>query len=154
MKNLFYIIALLIFGLTISACDKKSNSSNKMTIAQTTSGTNNPATVSGSTCYPSEYIPPLTVYARDVKTNRTYSVELKEDETSYKIKIPEEGEFLFFSWTNEKESWGAIYSKAVPCGLSDTCTDHTPILVPIKLGENISKIDICDYYSADSVPKP
>jgi hypothetical protein len=154
-------ISFLFLGLLVFSSERQTPSPNQTAkvgeeqkVKSNEKVINNPCIVSGKTCYPSEYIPPLTVYARNTKTNRTFSIKLKEDETYYRIEIPEEGEYIFFFWTHEKDSLGALYSKAVPCGLNINCTDHAPIIVSVKLGTKISDIDICDCYSPESVPQP
>src|SRR6266853_4264484 len=46
----------------------------------------------------------------------------------------------------ECATFGAIYSKAVPCGLDVTCTDHTPLPVTVRPGQVTGGVDPGDWY--------
>lgn len=154
----YVLIYLMLFILSINfsfatSLDYKTSSVSKLP-HETIDATNNSyALVSGTTCYPSENIPAMTIYARNIKTKETFSIHLTENTSEYEIKIPVEGTYIFFSWTEGKNNLGAIYSYAVPCGLSIECTNHKPITVNIKLGDKITDVNICDYYGG-AVPKP
>ena len=161
MNTSLRTISFLFLGLLVFSCERQTPYPNhtakvveEQKVKLNEKAKNNPSIVSGKTCYPSEWSPPLTVYARNTKTNRTFSIKMKEDDTDYRIEISEAGEYIFFYWTDGNDSSGALYSKAVPCGLNINCTDHTPIVVNVKLGTKISDIDICDAYSPESVPRP
>src|SRR5262249_37559801 len=108
--------------------------------------------IKGTRCYPSEYLPPMTVYARDTKTGKTYSTYVEDKR--YTLNVPA-GTYIVFAWT-EKIPYisGGSYSQAVPCGLHVSCSDHSPIPVTVKPGKTVTGKDICDFYSEKDVPLP
>jgi hypothetical protein len=111
------------------------------------------ATIMGQLCYPSEGIPAMTVYAREVNTNQTYTLDTVENQADYSIQVPAPGTYIMFAWVGG--SIGGSYSQAVPCGLQAACTDHTPIQLAMAAGGTMTGADICDYYGPEgSVPTP
>jgi hypothetical protein len=113
-------------------------------------------TITGRLCFPSEYIPEMTIYARNVKTGKPFSTHVKEGTAVYKILVPP-GTYFVFVWTRPDEisrRSGGLYSRAVPCGLNVSCADHRPIPVEVKPGRTVNHIDPCDFYSEKSVPQP
>lgn len=141
MKHLFL---LLFFSLILlSSCG-------------TTTGT-----VKGTLCYPSDYIPAMKVYLKSKETSKTYSLVIKENQKTFKFRKILEGNYVAFAYTIEetnidfnnkafKASGG--YTKAVPCGLTVNCNDHSLISFKVKNGKTTKLIDICDWYGA-IVPK-
>ena len=76
-------------------------SSNTVT-AKPTSTKGSMATVYGKPYYPSDYTPEMTVYARDLKSGKTYSVNVPNSAPQYKIKLPAPATYVFFSWTKDR----------------------------------------------------
>ena len=110
-----------------------------------------PGVIAGKLCYPSDYIPPMTIYAREVNAGETVSIHVPVDTARYEIGVPA-GTYIVFAWPDT--GIGGSYSEFVPCGLSVECTDHTPIPVPVAAGQRVTGIDICDFYQEESVPRP
>jgi hypothetical protein len=94
----------------------------------------------------------MTIYARNVDTQQTFSIHVPVDTLEYQIEIPVEGTYVVFAWTDS--GMGGSYSHFVTCGLSVECSDHTLIPIPVKVGETVSGVDICDFYSEEDVPEP
>lgn len=94
----------------------------------------------------------MTLYARNVDTQETFSLHVPVDTAEYQMEIPVEGSYVVFAWTDS--GFGGSYSQFVPCGLSVECTDHTLIPIPVRSGVTVTGIDVCDFYSEESVPKP
>lgn len=107
--------------------------------------------ISGKLCYPSEGIPPMTIYARHVDTQETFSLAVPAGTREYQLQVPP-GSYYLFAWT--EDGIGGSYSYFVTCGLSVDCPDHRLIPVPVQAGETVRGIDICDFYDPESVPKP
>ena len=128
------------------------------------------AVVSGRLCYPSEAIPPMTVYAREVESQATYSVHVA-GANDFELLVPTPGQYVLFGWTDAgvftEESLGGIHSchgvfvgqmnylgkdgVDLPCGDPE---DHTPLVLDLDVAENVDNIYVCDFYSQQSVPKP
>jgi len=128
------------------------------------------ATVRGKLCYPSEGIPPMTVYARSVRTQATYSTHV-EAGADFEIELVAPDEYVLFAWTDAgvftEESRGGVYScigmftgqmgYLGKAGVDLTChdpEDHTPLIVRVEPGASVETIYVCDFYSEDSVPRP
>jgi len=120
------------------------------------------ATIRGTLCFPSEYIPKMNVYLKESKSNKTYKLVTAYNQQSFKFKRIPFGDYQAYAYTaealgidtngkNVKSKGG--YTRAVPCGLTVKCNDRS--LIPIKLRSRSSKeiIKICDWYGADVPPE-
>jgi hypothetical protein len=109
------------------------------------------AVIRGKLCYPSEYIPAMTLYARDVSTGETVTLEVPQNTRQYELQVPGEATYQVFAWT--ADGLGGSYSRFVTCGMSVECTYHSLIPVAVGAGQAASGIDICDFYGGP-VPQP
>jgi hypothetical protein len=110
--------------------------------------------VIGRLCYPSDYLPKMTVYLKEVNTKKTYTLTTKEDQEFFRfIDIPY-GKYIAYAYSIEnvvtdeyglKVKSSAGFTKAVPCGLTVECVDHTLIIFNVDSRDTIS---ICDSYGA------
>jgi hypothetical protein len=109
--------------------------------------------VSGKLCFPSEVIPPLTLYFQNTASQATSQLATTQNQTTYTIDLPP-GEYIAYAWLPDATMGGA-YSPAVPCGLSVECTDHRPLPFQVEAGQTTAGIDICDWYGQPGeVPAP
>lgn len=108
--------------------------------------------ISGKICYPSQYIPEMTAYFENTTTGQITTLPIALNQNTYGIFLPP-GEYTAYAWLPDF-SLGGTYSKAVPCGLTTSCTDHSLIKFQVTSGSNINGIDICDWYDLPSVPTP
>ena len=100
---------------------------------------------SGKICYPSQKIPAMTAYFQNTKTKKVTTLPIKADQLTYSVNLLP-GTYTAYAWLPDKSLSGS-YSKAVPCGLSVSCTDHTLLPFTVQTGSTTSGIDICDWYS-------
>jgi hypothetical protein len=108
---------------------------------------------SGRICYPSEGIPSMTAYFQETGTNAVQQLSIAQNQSSYEIALPA-GTYVAYAWLPDF-SLGGTYSKAVPCGLSVDCTDHSLLTFEVGSGGNTDGIDICDWYGQPGeVPMP
>jgi hypothetical protein len=110
--------------------------------------------VTGQICYPSEFIPPLTLYFEEVSTNLVSQFDHSDGSDNYSVNLFP-GTYVAYAYRTGT-SIGGSYSEAVLCGLSVNCTDHTLIEFDVLPGQTTSDIDICDYYGdpGDVPPQP
>jgi hypothetical protein len=112
-------------------------------------------TVAGKMCYPSSGIPPMTIYAENVETGELLEKSHAGD-LQYTFSGIPPGEYYFYAYTvgggTIPEGIGGGYTVAVPCGLSVDCEDHTMLPVRVEPGGSVTGIDICDWYSQDTIP--
>jgi hypothetical protein len=110
-------------------------------------------TVNGKICYPSEGIPAMTAYFRELTTNLVTEMPIADNQETYTIQL-NPGMYYAFAWMPASQV-GGMYTKAVPCGLTIACTDHDPIVFELNAGETVTGIDICDWViPLDKLPVP
>lgn len=119
--------------------------------------------ISGHVTTPSEVIFPQLVYAISTAgaSHGAYSTETIWNQSAYTIKGVAAGTYYVYA-TNRPvtcrtagQVLGALYSSAVPCGLSVSCTNHAPLKVTVRTGATTAGIDPIDYYTSTSlVPRP
>jgi len=107
--------------------------------------------VSGSICYPSEFIPAMTVFFRNLETEELVATAIVENQTDYSITLPV-GQYLAFAYPNEGSTISGAYTQAVPCGLGSDCADHSLIVVDVQPGQSVEGVNLCDWYTQDTIP--
>lgn len=137
-------------------------------IAKPTPVKTSPAIIYGKPFYPSDYTPEMMVYARNVKTGKTYPFKVAQDASQYKMTLPAPATYIFFSWTTEKiGSYNDVDIK-MGASLSECdggefkCDSHNQFLpkqISLKPGQVIKKLQIANYYYPQEkqniyVPKP
>ncbi len=137
-------------------------------IAKPTPVKTSPAIIYGKPFYPSDYTPEMMVYARNVKTGKTYPFKVAQDASQYKMTLPARATYIFFSWTTEKiGSYNDVDIK-MGASLSECdggefkCDSHSQFLpkqISLKPGQVIKKLQIANYYYPQEkqniyVPKP
>ncbi|NOQ22464.1 MAG: hypothetical protein GQ565_07425 [Candidatus Aegiribacteria sp.] len=103
------------------------------------------ATISGHiTGYPSDWFPPMYVYARNVDTKSTFAIYTCGSfdcatAIPYTITVCEPGTYTVFAWTDRKFSgvWiGGFYSCYNDKGSIE------PIFVEVELGQEVGNVNI------------
>ncbi len=141
------------------------------------------AIIGGRLCFGSERIPPMTVYARNIDTGATFSINVERGSLNYTLEVPAPANYIVFAWTTgdpfgstpfaPSDSRGGMYTcagdfvgqmqyfgkgRANPkCYGPNTpvpLENHTPIVVRARPGEQISDAFICDFDIGMSVPQP
>ena len=121
---------------------------------QTPEPVSSTGTVAGKICYPSEFIPSMTVHFQNNETGTVSHLQIAENQIIYNMEL-EPGDYFAFAYPEEQSiSLGGMYSEAVACGLTAECTDHTLLVFTVTPGETISGVDICDWYAQDQLPPP
>lgn len=114
------------------------------------------AKIEGTTGYPSEGIPPLLVYAINANDKSKYVfVETVQNISTFQLDV-DPGTYYFIAYPKGNSPLSGAYTKAVPCGLSVSCNDHSFILVTVKGGETNKEVQVKDWYAPDGTfpPKP
>ncbi|HKJ38337.1 MAG TPA: NBR1-Ig-like domain-containing protein [Anaerolineales bacterium] len=107
------------------------------------SGDRNLSSITGKVCYPSERIPPMTIYIQNMNNNQIVEVSIAQDQASYQATL-EPGTYIAYAWTNDFQLGGAY-----------TFAEHTLKAFEVKRGSTAEHIDICDWYGGPgSVPYP
>ncbi len=110
-----------------------------------------PGAISGDRLmYPSSQIPPLIIYAVRVGApSQHYSVLTSTNQFSYTISGIAPGTYHVLAYRQADPGGGLVggYSRAVPCGLLASCTDHTLIDVPVSAGATVTGVNPNDWYA-------
>jgi hypothetical protein len=118
-----------------------------------------PGIIEGSLGYPSEFIPDMTICAENIATKERLCTaqHLKGKQyqygEGYKLKVPP-GEYHVYAFLPDPAKIGAdypkdyraYYSEFVKCGMRSECTSHAPVVVRVRSGEHLKKIDPQDWY--------
>ncbi|OGK61598.1 hypothetical protein A3G67_01385 [Candidatus Roizmanbacteria bacterium RIFCSPLOWO2_12_FULL_40_12] len=105
--------------------------------------------ISGVLGFPSEGIPPLSVYAIDTKDGSDFFfIQTAQNQSNFTIEDVEPGTYYVVAYTEDSKLSGG-WSKMVPCGLSADCKDHSLIPVEVKEGKSITGIEVRDWYSPE-----
>jgi Tol biopolymer transport system component len=167
-----WIYALFIIGLVLSACAPLGGTLEVGVIPETQETTlevvptaipptptlepiPDTGVVMGKICFPSEFIPSMTVYFQDITTGEFTQMQVAENQDNYTFEL-ESGEYVAFAPLQGvgETPFGGMYSAAVVCGLNVECTDHSLVEFNVLPGETIEGIDICDWYAPEQVPPP
>lgn len=105
-----------------------------------------PGSISGALSYPSEFIPPLRVAAFRVDGQYYRYVDTMQNQSAYQITGLVPGLYHVVAYTMDGLLAGG-YTRAVPCGLSVDCTDHSLIDVEVKPGQDTPNIHPADWYA-------
>lgn len=80
-------------------------------------------------------------------------VDTQVNQNSFTISNVDPGSYFVVAYVKNSDYSGS-YTKAVPCGLSVDCTDHTMIDVIVNPGETASGVEVRDWYAPpDAFPK-
>lgn len=110
-----------------------------------------PGTISGKVCHPNDESRRLTAYFENVGTFKLTVLPITKDQSRYTVEV-EPGQYFVYAYQNRTNAPGGLYSEAVPCGLTDGCTDHNPKVFTVKAGQSLNGIDLCDWSAPESVP--
>jgi hypothetical protein len=106
--------------------------------------------IGGTLSYPSEGIPPMVVVAFHVggSPNDFYYVTIDQNQGTYQIDNLPVGQYYIVAYPMlEGITLKGGYTQAVPCGLSVSCMDHSPIPVTVNAGQVTTGIAPADWYA-------
>ena len=102
--------------------------------------------VSGKVCFPSEVIPPMTIFFQRLNDDHLTHATIQENQTSYQIQL-DPGTYQAYAWL-EGFALGGAYTY-------NSQNDHRLKPFTVISGSDVTGIDICDWYGGpDSVPLP
>lgn len=112
-----------------------------------------PYNVTGGICFPGEAIPEMTLYLEETESGQVMELPVEAGQDSYEADLPP-GTYIVYAWLPDY-SRGGLYSRAVPCGLSDGCDDHSLLPFHVESGIVHQGIDVCDWFAGPfNVPYP
>lgn len=115
-----------------------------------TKGVATKGTIKGVLGYPAEGVPPLITFAIN-STDKTkyFSVKTDAGASTFEMKDVDPGTYVVIAYPQNSAQLAGGYSKAVACGLSVSCKDHTLIPVEVKAGEIATGTEVKDWYAPE-----
>jgi len=123
--------------------------------------------IRGRLFFPSEYVPPLAVYAVATDGSRFYRVDtgpVPPGEPSYEIPLVEPGTYYVYSYpVLDKAPFGGSYSYLAACEAGhflpppEGCWENPrQDLAPVEVraGQAVEEINVFDWYSPSLLPPP
>ncbi len=118
--------------------------------ATTTETPTNKGKIEGTLGYPAEDIPPLEIYAFDVSDKSKYfMIKTFQNQAQFTIKDLDPGSYYVVAYPIKYGGLSGAYSKAVDCGLSVECTDHSLVSVKVSAGETAVGVEVKDWYAPE-----
>jgi hypothetical protein len=109
--------------------------------------------VTGRICFPGSSIPSMIAYFEEAESSVLVELPIAAEQTTYEILL-DPGTYIAYAWL-EDFSRGGLYSRAVPCGMGESCDDHGILPFTVTRTEVLTDIDICDWYAGPfNVPYP
>lgn len=161
-------IALLLIGVGIFVADKYLPINNSPTPAitgtpqESSFPTNENTTViqgvvSGKLCYPSSFLPPGEIVAKDLSNGKIYQQDypgtFDGGKLTYSFNLPAGLYHLRYqahASTKEPEIFtSGYYTECAKTTHTNECTPdsgHVQIVVDVKVGQEVDGIDLCDFY--------
>src|SRR5438132_108169 len=158
-------LAIAIVALFMAACAGSPTGGGSPTPTPTPSPTPAPGSIAGHFGYPAEGIPPMSIYAIPVggTATRFLTVHTIRMQGTYTIVGVPPGTYRLFAiptggFGPPPQRFGASYTRAIACGSSSSCTDHSPIDVTVAPAQAVAGIDVNDWYAPQGayplVPSP
>ncbi len=115
--------------------------------------------IAGGLDYPAEGVPPLRIFVFDATNPAVfYSMETALHQRTYQIDNLPPGIYHVVAYTIGGDGYPAGlsggYTKAIACGLTAECSDHSLIDVVVSAGTITSGVDIRDWYAPDGTFPP
>lgn len=103
--------------------------------------------IEGKLGFPSEGIPELEVYAVDMADKtKFYKINTAKNAQTFLFEHVLPGTYYVIAYTKTNSNYAGGYTKAVPCGLSVSCTNHAFIPVVVKANEVTTGVEPRDWY--------
>jgi len=154
----FVAIALILATCGSSASPTGPSSSAAATPATASTAASASGSITGRLTYPSDFIPPLQVYAISVQDPKIYFtantpryplVTNSPPQPTYTISAIPPGTYYVLAWRVDsatEQAHPGVYSFAVFCGMTASCTDHRLAPIDVGAGQTVTGIDVADWY--------
>lgn len=105
--------------------------------------------IAGNVSYPAGSLHAQTVYAIAIDGSRFYTLETVFGQSAYTLLGVPSGDYFVFTtpWDLPGDRFQAGYTRAISCGLTVNCNDHSLISVHVAAGVTTSGIGPVDWYA-------
>jgi len=115
--------------------------------------------ITGGLDYPAEWTPPFRIFVFDVANPGVYfSIETSLHDRTYQMDNIPPGTYHVVAYTiggdGYPEGLSGGVTKAIACGLTSDCSDHSLIDVEVTAGNVTSGVDIRDWYAPEGTFPP
>jgi hypothetical protein len=115
--------------------------------------------ISGTLSYPADSLPAMRVAAFDTTSMQPYYVDTQLGQSEFRIPDVPAGKYYVIAYSLGGGSFPAgmtgAYTAAVPCGLTDSCTDHSLLPVGVETAQETTGIRPADWNGvSDNVLPP
>jgi hypothetical protein len=112
-------------------------------------------TIAGAIAFPSQLVPPMTVFASDLDTSQLHTLQLVRGQANFSIEVPV-GRYWVFLVPNEPGApniYGAYtrYSLCASQVMAGKCEDHALIPVAVTAKAPRTAVTIDDWYLTDDI---
>jgi hypothetical protein len=112
--------------------------------------------ITGTLKYPADRLPPLRIVAYNLADGSVSYTETSADQSAYQFEIPV-GNYNIVAYSIGGDGFpsglAGGYTKAVLCGLSADCTDHSLVTVTVTAGTTLENVNPGDWHpSEDAFP--
>ena len=104
-------------------------------------------TIAGALSYPGSYLPENMQVCAENRASGEVTCKGGFEGDAYVMDLPAGNYHVWAQSDDFGEDYRAYYSRAVECGLSIECADHTPVTVKVEAGEVNADIDPGDWYA-------
>jgi hypothetical protein len=105
--------------------------------------------------YPGPGVPALRIYAIRLGSSSGFcSTTTVVDQRSYTISGLPAGQYNVIAYKADGSHLAGGYTRAVPCGLSASCTDHSLLAVVVQDGQAVTGINPGDWYTMSLPAEP
>jgi len=105
--------------------------------------------------YPGPGVPALRIYAVRIEAAGAFcSVTTVANQRSYVIGGLPAGDYNVIAYPASGMHLAGGYTKAVPCGLQASCSDHSLVSVVVHDGQSVTNIQPNDWYTTSLPPEP
>jgi len=105
--------------------------------------------------FPGPGVPALRIYAVRIGAPSAFcSVTTVTNQRSYMIGGLPAGDYNVIAYPASGMHLAGGYTKAVPCGLQASCSDHSLLPVVVREGQSVTNIQPNDWYTTSLPPEP
>lgn len=110
-----------------------------------------PGSITGSLGYPTSPVPPLRIVIIKIGENTFKTIDVPKSTPAFQINGLVPGKYYVIAYLitpgKTDPTYGGGYTKAVACGLTAKCVDHTLVEVEVKAGQITRNINPVDWYA-------
>jgi len=138
---------ILSLAIALAACGGAEEDSSGEAASEPTPELLPVGAIAGALTYPGSYLPEDMEVCAENQASGEISCKGGFEGDAYVMDLPAGRYHVWAQSADFGADYRAYYSRAVECGLSVECADHTPVTVEVEAGEASADIDPADWYA-------